>query len=65
MNLIKKISKNLYSKLIIELSSLIEQDSSVQQAARSGARQGALDDFNPFADGNQTHPAYQVRAGLV
>ncbi|BFZ01515.1 hypothetical protein BsWGS_04554 [Bradybaena similaris] len=39
-------------------------DSSVQQAARSGARQGALDDFNPFADGNQTHPAYQGAGGI-
>lgn len=37
-------------------------DPSVQQAAGSGAgynRQGALDDYNPFADGNQTRPANQ------
>ncbi|XP_059154186.1 secretory carrier-associated membrane protein 1-like isoform X6 [Physella acuta] len=34
-------------------------DPSVQQAAGGGHRQGALDDFNPFADGNQTRPANQ------
>ncbi|XP_013080204.1 secretory carrier-associated membrane protein 1-like isoform X1 [Biomphalaria glabrata] len=34
-------------------------DPSVQQAAGGGQRQGALDDFNPFADGNQTRPLNQ------
>ncbi|CAL1526579.1 unnamed protein product [Lymnaea stagnalis] len=34
-------------------------DPSVQQAAGGGHRQAALDDFNPFADGNQTRPANQ------
>uniref|UniRef100_A0A0B7AA97 Secretory carrier-associated membrane protein n=1 Tax=Arion vulgaris TaxID=1028688 RepID=A0A0B7AA97_9EUPU len=39
-------------------------DSSVQQAVRSGGQQGALDDFNPFADGNQTRPANQGAGGI-
>ncbi|GFO30669.1 secretory carrier-associated membrane protein [Plakobranchus ocellatus] len=36
-------------------------DPSVQQATGSsgGQRQGALDDYNPFAEGNQTRPANQ------
>lgn len=38
-------------------------DSSVQQAARSGGRQG-LEDFNPFADGNQTRPLNQDGGGV-
>ncbi|CAG5134490.1 unnamed protein product [Candidula unifasciata] len=39
-------------------------DSSVQQAARSGGQQGNLDDFNPFAGGTQTQPAYQGAGGV-
>ena len=32
-------------------------DPSVQQVAGSGGAQGALEDYNPFAEGNQTRPA--------
>jgi hypothetical protein len=39
------------------------QDPSVQQAAGNAGqqRQGMLDDYNPFAEGNQTRPAGGVR----
>ena len=38
------------------------QDPSVQQASRGGGqRQAGLDDYNPFAEGNQTRPTAAVR----
>lgn len=37
-------------------------DPSVQQAARGG-QQGSLDEYNPFADGNETRPAAGGRGG--
>uniref|UniRef100_A0A0B7A8D4 Secretory carrier-associated membrane protein n=1 Tax=Arion vulgaris TaxID=1028688 RepID=A0A0B7A8D4_9EUPU len=39
-------------------------DPSVQQATGSGGRQQALDDFNPFANGNQTRPSNQGTGGI-
>lgn len=37
------------------------QDPSVQQASRgAGGRQAGLDDYNPFAEDNQTRPAAGV-----